>query len=303
MKIAITGATGFLGKYLVNHLYYLGYDIRILARQEEQAATCFDFKADIFITDYSYESLLKGLSSCNTIIHMAAQTMQRSTHPLKITDFYAVNVEITENILRAANNCEIKKICNISSNSVYSAANQIPFKESEQAIPANVYGLSKLFSEKIGEYYAFHNQINVISLRLARLFGHGERETVVFTKYIQQSLLKNTLEIWGRGETLIEYLYVKDAVIAIEQVIKKEIKSGIYNVGVNQSYSIKEIAYLIADIFDNKDNIIFLEDKKESVYHILMDPNAFYQAVHWQSQWSLKEAIEDIKKIYYKHGK
>ncbi|MGI6292120.1 MAG: NAD-dependent epimerase/dehydratase family protein [Bacteroidales bacterium] len=303
MKIAISGATGFLGKYLVNYLHDSGYNIRILARVEEQAATLFNFKVDIYNTDYSFESLLQGLQSCDIVVHLASQTMQRTSDPLKVSDFYDVNVLITENILRAANACEIKKICNISSNSVYSSANQLPFKESEQAVPSNTYGLSKLFAEKIGEYYAFHTSMNVVSLRLARLFGYGERDSVVFTKYIKQSLLKNTLEVWGEGETSIEYLYVKDATKAIEQAIIKDIKSGVYNVGVNQTYSVKEIANLIATVFDNKENIVFLQEKTEGNYCILMDSSAFFQATNWKAQWSLEEAVKDIKKIYDNHGK
>ena len=127
--------------------------------------------------------------------------------------------------------------------------------------------MSKLFAEKIGEYYAFHTSMNVVSLRLARLFGYGERDSVVFTKYIKQSLLKNTLEVWGEGETSIEYLYVKDATKAIEQAIIKDIKSGVYNVGVNQTYSVKEIANLIATVFDNKENIVFArKNRRELLY-------------------------------------
>ncbi|MDD3280512.1 MAG: NAD(P)-dependent oxidoreductase [Bacteroidales bacterium] len=299
MRVAVSGASGFLGKYLTKHLFDLGYSVLVLARPEEKASQCFDAQVSVYETDYSIDSLTKGLKKTDILIHLAAQTMTRETHPLKVSEFLHVNVELTENVLMAAELCNIKTVCQMSSNSVYSSLNTLPFRENEKPMPANVYGLSKLYAEQLGEFYNAKTKMNVISLRLARLFGYGERDTVSFTKFIQRSLLKQSIEIWGKGSTSIEYLYVKDAVDVIEKSIRYPIKGGIYNVGVNRMYSVCEIAEVIADVFDNKGNIVFLPEKQENGHSILMDSSLLNHTLQWQAQWQLKEAVEDIL-TYYK---
>lgn len=299
MRVAISGASGFLGKYLTKHLFDLGYSVLVLARPEEKASQFFDDKVSVYETDYSIDSLTKGLKTTDILIHLAAQTMTRETHPLKVSEFLHVNVELTENVLMAAELCNIKNVCQMSSNSVYSSLNTLPFRENEKPMPANVYGLSKLYAEQLGEFYNAKTKMNVISLRLARLFGYGERDTVSFTKFIQRSLLKQSIDIWGKGSTSIEYMYVKDAVDVIEKIIRSSIKGGIYNVGVNRMYSVCEIAEVITDVFDNKGNIVFLRDKQENGHNILMDSSLLNFALQWQAQWQLKEAVEDIL-TYYK---
>ena len=75
MKVAITGATGFLGRYLVSYLLDNLYDVLIITRGEERAKEYLPAGVNVYVTDYSFESLCEGLKEVETIIHLAAQTM------------------------------------------------------------------------------------------------------------------------------------------------------------------------------------------------------------------------------------
>lgn len=303
MKVAITGATGFLGKYLVSYLLENLYDVLVVARREEQAKECLPARVNVYITDYSFESLCEGLKDVEAVIHLAAQTMQRDSDPFRVSQFFAVNITMTENLLLAAKQAGVKKVCQMSSNSVYSSVNKMPFSERDNPIPATIYGVSKVYAEKLGEYFSYKSEVKVVSLRLARLFGYGERSSVVFTKYMNLANEGKVLEVWGEGRTSIEYLYVKDVVVAIEYAARMNIPDGIYNVGVNRSYSVLEIAESINAITGNTNNLLIDKSKPEGGYHILMDSEKFYQVTNWRPQWTLEEAITDMYGYYKKdHG-
>lgn len=298
MKIAITGATGFLGRYLTKYFLDCKHDVLVIARPEENAKSCFSFDVEIYKSDYSFNSLEDAFVEFDSIVHLAAQTMQIGTDPLRVSYFFPVNVQITENVLIAAQKCNVKQVILMSSNSVYSPVNRMPFLESDNPIPATIYGVSKLYSEKLGEYVAYKTGINVISLRLARLYGYGERDSVVFTKYMKLAVKSEPIEIWGEGKTKIEYLYVKDVVEAIEAVVRKKIESGVYNVGTNKSYSVMEIAKTINRVCNNEGNLIVDKFKHEGGYNILMDSSKFYSATNWAPKWNLENAIIDIYNYY-----
>ncbi len=297
MKIAITGATGFLGRYLVPYLTDGSYKVLVLARPEENADKLFSGKAKIFETDYTTESLKKGLKGIEGVVHLAAQTMQRDSDPFRVSQFLPVNVGITENLLMAAKDLNVSQFVQMSSNGVYSASNQLPFGESQNPLPATIYGVSKLYSEKLGEYFAEKTGMNVTSLRLARLFGYGERDSVVFTRFMKLAVAGEPLQVFGKGQTRIEYLYVKDAVAAIEKTLSKKL-NGIYNVGSGKAWSVLDIARTVNDQCNNQDNLQMDASQPERGYDILMDSSRFFKAAAWQPTWTLKEAIAEMSRLY-----
>lgn len=299
-RIAVTGATGFLGKYLVKHFLDNGYDITVLAREEENAGTCFDLKVKFSITDYSIESLMDVLEGFDVVIHLVGQTLQRDSDPLAVSKFFRANVGILENICIAADKLNIHAIYQMSSNNVYSQSNQIPWVENQIPIPSSVYGLSKLMAEHLGEYVDSKTSVKVVNLRLARLFGYGERDSVVFTKFLKLAIEKKRLEIWGEGKTTIEYLYVRDVVEAIEFAVRNDIPSGTYNVGTGKAYSVIEIAESINKVTGNDGNLLIDRTKQENEYHIMMDSTKFLSVTHWKPKWNLEDAIKEMYYLYKK---
>lgn len=298
MRVAVTGGTGFLGKYLVQHLQDCNYDVVLFARPEEHAEECVPFASAIFTTDYSIESLKKGLKGIDVVVHLVGQTLQRDSHPLCISAFFKVNVGVLENILIAGTETGLKSVYQMSSNNVYSSANNLPYRENDIPVPSSIYGLSKQCAEALGVYISTKTSIKVVSLRLARLFGYGERDSVVFTKYMKLAMRQQPLEIWGEGRTSIEYLYVRDVVDAIECAVRMDIPSGVYNVGCNHSYSVLEIAKAINRVTGNDNNLVFDKTKAEGNYHILMDSSKFSKVANWKPKWNLDDAITEMYQLY-----
>ncbi|MFP4556743.1 MAG: NAD-dependent epimerase/dehydratase family protein [Bacteroidales bacterium] len=299
MNIAITGATGFLGRYLVAKcLETPGLNVKVIARPQENPHASFLDQVEIFESDYSTESLQNALNGVDCVLHLAAKTLARNDDPLQVSNFLPANVILTENLLKAASVTSVNKVIQMSSSNVYSANNQLPFKESEEPKTSTVYGLSKIFSEQVGLFFARKTNMNIISLRLARLYGFGERDSVVFTRFMKMAMNKQPLVVFGEGSTRIEYLYVKDCVDAILKTMFCDIPSGVYNLGSSESYSVLELAKIINKTCGNDGNIKFDFSTPETGHDILMDSSLFRKYCLWEKRWMLEPAIKDMYSLF-----
>ena len=68
MRIAVTGATGFLGKYLVKYLLNCSYELIVIARPEENAKKFFPENVLVFENYYSNNDLLLAFNNVDTVI-------------------------------------------------------------------------------------------------------------------------------------------------------------------------------------------------------------------------------------------
>ncbi len=297
MNIAITGSTGFVGKYAVEYFKSKGHNIIALGRDIKKLNSLFDNYIIKKETDLSYESLLDALSKADVIVHLAAKRLQRELDPLSITPYIDSNIIFTQNLLKAAQVLNISRFCQASSISVYSALNSLPYIESEAPFAISIYGVSKLTCEHLGDLFSARSKTKVTNLRFASLFGIGEKAGVVTTDYVNLAKEKKTLEIWGKGKTKMDLIYIKDAVCAIEQAILPNSPFGTYNIGSGMGYSVKEIAENINEAFKNTGNVSFLTDKKEGGYQVYMDATKAEKDLGWKPKWSLRAAFDDIRKI------
>ncbi|MFG0590568.1 NAD-dependent epimerase/dehydratase family protein [Myroides odoratimimus] len=293
MKIAVTGATGFLGRYLVKDLIDNGYEVIVIGRDYAKLAELFNKKnVCSYQTNYSFEELLNIFKGVDIVINLASELMQRNTDPLKVSSFLE-NLLIFENIALACDKLGISKLIHMSSISCYS--NLGVNSEESRSIPSNIYGVSKTFSDIYLDYLRQKSKTQFISLRLARLFGIGDRETVLLTKLTNEAIEGKALRVNGSGSSDIQYIYVRDVVDCIKEFLKRKDLSGLYNVGLPYKISILEIATEINRVFENEKGIVFMEGK--DISGTFMPIEQIVNALDWKPKWNLSEALLDMKNI------
>ncbi|MEA2042895.1 MAG: NAD(P)-dependent oxidoreductase [Bacteroidota bacterium] len=295
MNITVTGSTGFIGKYLVKRLSGNGDKVTALGRDIVKLNKTFDDSVNKKETDYSYDSMLNVLKGADAVIHLAGKRFQKQLDPFLIEPYIDSNIILTQNIFKAAKELCIKRIAQTSTIGVYSMTNNLPFSENEVPYPITVYGLSKLSCENMANFYTAKTSVKITNLRLASLFGTGEKTGVVFTDYVNRAIAKKTIEIWGEGKTGIDFLYVKDAVEALFASVQPDAPSGTFNIGSGIGYAVKEIAENINAAFENEGNIKYLKDKKEGGYNVFMNTEKAKKQLDWKPQYSMNEALEDMK--------
>ena len=82
---------------------------------------------------------------------------------------------------------------------------------------------------------------------------------------------------------------------AINKAVTSKSQQGIFNIGSGKSYSIKEIAECINEVFENKGNISFKPNQHEGRFNIYMDCTKAKELLRWSPEWTLKGALYDIK--------
>lgn len=289
MKIAITGATGLIGKCLVERLSE--HELLLLGRSSEKLRETFHErqKITLYETDYSTESLSEILDSTEVLVHLAARP--RSKDFINFPDGTWM-IHTAENLFKTCSALGIKNVIFASSAMIYSPEiNQIPFVESEAVHPSTLYAVCKMTAENVGFTY----NLNLKCLRIA-LVALSERRGLMLDTFIQRAFKKQPITVYGDGKGVREYIYVKDAAAAIEAAIHAPEVKGVFNIGSGVATSNRELAELVSEVFSGgRSEIRYDLTKPEAPSRYPMDITCAREFLGWEPAYSLKEALQEMK--------
>lgn len=292
MRLVITGATGFIGKHLVDEVKDK-YDVICLTRGD--GSRVHD-NVTYIKTSYETDDLRRILQDDDIVIHLAGQRLTKSDPNPKLSSFLGPNIEVTENLISVSVEVGVKQFILASTIGVYSPQDTQPFAESLIANPNNVYGLSKLIGEKLIQLYCSGNKTRATILRFSQCYGVGEKETPVLMKFIKLARAKQKLTAVD-NEFYLDELYIKDAIEVIILAIDNQIE-GLYNVGGGKAYSILDMAEQVNTIFENVGNLDVINDKKVNNTHNFMSNGKVNKELNWYPRYSLESGLIDMKEIY-----
>jgi len=183
MKVLITGATGFVGLALVDSLVKASYDVTAVVREYSsilredvvQVAGC-DLKELSSSSSLFQNKIKQTLQDVDVVIHLAARVHvmnDNSVDPL--TEFRAVNCDVTLELARIAVNAGVKRFIFISSVKVNGemTALEKPFTPEDEFVPDDPYGLSKYEAEQGLLALAKEAGMEVVIIRPPLVYGPG----------------------------------------------------------------------------------------------------------------------------------
>ncbi|MGC8896186.1 MAG: NAD-dependent epimerase/dehydratase family protein [Candidatus Bathyarchaeia archaeon] len=252
-KIFITGGAGFIGSHMVDRLC-----------KDEKEVVVFDnlssgkienLKQWLKKSNFNFvhedllkpESILKPLSECEIVFHLAANPEVRvGTADPRV--HYEQNITATFNLLEAVRKVGcVKKFVFTSSSTVYGEAEKIPTPEDYAPLkPISLYGASKLASEALIISYAYTYGFDAIIYRLANIIGPRAQHGVIYDFVNKLAKDQKRLEILGDGTQRKSYLYIDDCIDAmLLGMSHPHGRVEIYNVGSEDQVNVKEIADVI----------------------------------------------------------
>lgn len=293
MRLIVTGATGFIGKHLVDSAKQHS-EIVCLTRSSENQS---NHKNVRFIqTDYDINSLKNIFLEGDVLIHLAGERLTKAEPNPRLSSFIEPNVKLTENLLIAACEANISQVILASSIGVYSHSNDKPYLEDIVTNPSTIYGLSKLMGEQLVNHYCMKANIKSTILRLSQCFGIGEKDSPVLMKFIKSAIGKDKLIVQD-NEFYLDEVYVKDVVEAILLSVKKQVE-GILNIGGGQAYSILAMANTVNLVFDNINNINVIPSEKIRNKDNFLSLQKAKDKLDWSPRYSLEQALIDMKENY-----
>lgn len=293
MRLIVTGATGFIGRYLVESAQQ-HFEIICLTRSNEKNSE--NQSVSFVQTDYELNSLVNIFQEDDVLVHLAGQRLTRSEEEPKLSGFIDSNVKMTENLLLAACAAKIRQVVLTSTIGIYSEIDKTPYLEDTVTHPNTIYGLSKLMGEQLVAYYCRKNNVKSTIFRLSQCFGVGEKDSPVLMRFIKLAREKEKLTAQD-NEFYLDEVYVKDVVEAIILSITKKAE-GTFNIGGGKAYSILEIAETVNEVFDNTGNIEIISSIKIKNEDNFLSTQKIEIQLNWTPNFNLKEALVDMRNTY-----
>ena len=304
MIYIITGASGFIGKKLVERLLkdkesiVIGIDINSSEiNNDKYTHKIMDIREKIDI-DMPDEKVM--------IFHLAAliSVEDSMSDPNK---YYNTNVLGTINVLEFMVKNNIKNIYFSSTAAVYSFGSNL-LKENDECNPSSIYGMTKYHSENIIKFYTERYDINAIIFRFFNVAGG--RDTQDKPHHLIPVLVNNINKKWyiygdnydtKDGTCVRDYIHVDDIVSAFIKIIDYNFKYEIFNLGSGAGYTVKEIINLLKEIIKKDYTIpdIIITNRRDGDPGILVaDTNKFRNKTGWRPDKTLNDIIVDTLRAY-----
>ena len=247
MKILVTGASGFIGSFIVEEGLKRGLEVWAGVRGSSSRKFLADERIKFVELDFrSKERLAAQLQAFKAtngvwdyVVHAAGVTKC-----LDKREFQRVNYEGTRNLVDALEcaGMQPRKFIYLSSLSIFGPLHEqqpyLPIKDSDTPIPNTAYGKSKLLSER---YIMEHSAFPYIILRPTGVYGPRERD------YYQMAVsIKSHIDFAvGYKPQVITFIYVKDLVKAIYLSMESAVENRCYFVSEPQGYDSRAFSDLI----------------------------------------------------------
>ena len=286
----IIGGAGFIGSHLARALHRAGDDVLVLSRRAPVQTNASDLlhQIPILFADFSAVDWADILAPGDTIYHCASSTTPQSSNDDPIADL-EVNVKGTLRLLQALRGAERAKIIFISSGgTVYGPLTVSRAPESHPLEPITAYGVAKVAIEKYLGYFRTHYDLDARVVRLANPFGPGqnpEKRQGAATLLLYAALDKRTIEIWGDGSTVRDFIYIDDVVsslIAVATPPKKVFESKfIFNIGSGKGTSLSDILSYLRKNVDSNLSVIFKPARSFDVPSNVLDITLAREMLQW----------------------
>lgn len=256
MNIFITGGNGFIGSRLVNALHKLGHQITLIDPiiRDNLPKNVVQINCDF----RDVNKFIRSIENTDIVIHLAAllgvDTCEQSAgSTLKANGSRACD------FFDLCKKSGVKHVIYTSSSEIYGDVEEA--KESTQVSPKSNYALAKLFSERYLETITC-DSFSATVLRLFSIYGKGQRDDFVLSKFISSAKNKKPLTLYEDGSQIRAFCHVSDLVVAVEKCIKnfKNLDNFcLMNIGnTNEPITIKNLAKKILK-FCNLDEDKYLE--------------------------------------------
>jgi nucleoside-diphosphate-sugar epimerase len=271
LNYAVTGATGFVGRQLVQHLLNLGAEVAILVR--DRARVPVDIHKNLKVIEgdvFDKEAIKELIKDKDVLVHLAAYVhLPDITHEQQDRS-YSVNFLGTKGIIDAClESGQAPFILFLSTVSVY-GGNKGMASENQICYPETVYGKAKLASESYLFDHIKKGSIQGCVLRPSAIIG--ENAPGNFSRLIKIIKL-GIFPMFNQGQNRKSLIYIDDVVRGIVLAVEKRgISNGqVYNISTSIPLQISEICSIISDALGKKVLVINLPKKPVSLLLSIWD--------------------------------
>jgi len=316
-KILITGAAGFIGshvarlfvnkypEYEIYNLVKLTYagnleNLKDIDNNSNYKFILGDIVDSVFVTNLFREHNFDG------VIHLAAEShVDRSIeNPM---DFIMTNIVGTVNLLNAAREIwkddnKDKRFYHVSTDEVYGSLGMEGFfYEDTPYDPHSPYSASKASSDHLVRAYHDTYGMPIIISNCSNNYGPNQFPEKLIPLFINNIRNNKSLPVYGKGENIRDWLYVKDHAVAIDVIYHGGKIGDTFNIGGHNEWTNIDLIRVICKVMDKKlgrvngsseELITFVTDRAGHDLRYAIDSQKLQNELGWKPSLQFEEGIE-----------
>jgi dTDP-glucose 4,6-dehydratase len=308
-NILITGGLGFIGSNFVNYInkkydnvQIVIYDILDYCASKDNVEWTDNIK--LVIGDIKNDELVLATLieyDIDTIFHFAAQSHVDNSFKNSL-EFTLTNVYGTHVLLECARIYnKIKLFLHMSTDEVYGEIEKSDTSNEKSLLnPTNPYAASKTGAEFIVKSYYISYKLPVMIVRCNNVYGPNQYPEKVIPKFMVQLINNEKITIQGTGENRRNFIHSYDVCTAIDIISTKGIIGETYNIGVDNEYSVLDIAQILCDISNVtlEDKISYIPDRLFNDYRYCLSTDKLLKLGWKQILTDFKHELKLLFEIY-----
>jgi len=298
--IYIAGHTGLVGSAILRSLQAQGY-AKFLLRTIDELDLTNQSLVESFLRQEKPDYVFLAAAKVGGI-------QANNSYP---ADFIYINLQIQTNIIHAAYQSGVKKLCFLGSSCIYPKYAPQPIKENSfldgKLEPTNEpYAIAKIAGIEMCQAYNRQYGTNYISVMPTNLYGLHDNFDLK-NSHVLPALIRKFIEarkegapsvtVWGTGTPKREFLFVDDLADACVFLMNHYDGSEIVNIGVGEDVTIYELANIIKKEVAYNGTIVFDTEKPDGTLQKLLDVSKIHE-LGWKAKTPLREGIQKTIQWY-----
>ncbi len=305
-KVLVTGAGGFIGSHLVEALLEKEADVRAFVKYNSRGD--WGMLSDLSAESQKSIEVVSGdirdpffvraaVRGCDYVFHLAALIGIPYSY-VAPSDYVAVNVQGTVNVLQACRDENTPRIIHTSTSETYGTAQYVPIDEKHPLQGQSPYSASKIGADKMAESYYNSFQLPVVTIRPFNTFGPRQSSRAFIPTVISQALTREKITM-GSLEPIRDLTFVKDTAGGfIKAGLSDNVLGQVVNLGVGSGHSVGDVARTILKIM-GRENVPIEQDPKRvrpaksEVMRLISDNSKAKKLCGWQPKYNLEEGLAE----------
>ncbi|MFM0222267.1 GDP-L-fucose synthase [Paraburkholderia dipogonis] len=292
-RIFVAGHRGMVGSALVRRLAADGYQ-NVITRSRKE----------LDLTDQAAVNRFFESEKIDVVLLAAARVGGILANATRPGEFIYENLVIETNVIHAAYRAKVERLVFFGSSCIYPKQCPQPIREeyllTSPLEPTNdAYAIAKIAGLKLCEAYNREYNTQYVALMPTNLYGPNDNYDLK-SSHVLPALLRKaheaklngdaTLMVWGSGTPRREFLHVDDLAAATLFVLEHNVTEGLFNVGVGEDLSIRELAECICKVVGFEGELVFDASKPDGTPRKLLDVSRLAQ-MGWQATIGLEDGI------------
>lgn len=301
MNVAIIGSNGFIGSHLTKRLAQIP-DVKLFLFGRGEHSLFNDQYSYTQLDLLNQDQITTHFATIDVVYYLASATIPSTSwdNPsVELENNLTPFISFTECIAKL----QVKKIIFVSSaGTIYGPSGDKLTEESDKQ-PFSPYGIIKLTIEHFLNYFQVKHNLQFDIYRVSNVYGEGQNTSKglgIINTFIENILSTHQIHIFGDGETIRNYIHVKDTVELLSHSLVSDLsKSEIYNASSNDTISINNLVMVIKEIVEENFEVIYEGKRKSDNPTIDLDNSKIVSRMPKLKFMSLQEGIKQT----YQHIK